>query len=221
MPLGHSPSLNITLTPPLSGPRHGFVAPFPTFGPSIISTAATRTQLLFETTLLRFAALALLLGLYCTFLCTSSLATDAPLLPLSLAASTPTPRDGSPSTMSGRSLSPIRFLQAAATAPTACFFSGGAGVWRYPLFFFLNTPPRFAPVNSWICFFCSSNIASTPLAVTLQMGNANIARHVVCVVFVMFVMFSATFLVMFPGMFFVMLPVHANSSLQRPRNEQA
>jgi hypothetical protein len=181
MTLGHSPSLNITLTP-LCLVRVTASSHPSQLWPVHHLHGSTRTQPLFETTLLRTAALALLLGLYCTFLCTSSWPQTPPFafIPRRVHAHA---TQRSPSTMSGRILSPIHFLQAAATAPTACFFSGGAGVWRYPLF--SNTPPRFAPVNSWTCFFCSSDIASTPLAATLQMGNANIARHVVCVVFVM------------------------------------
>jgi hypothetical protein len=142
MTLGHSPSLNITLTP-LCLVRATASSHPSQLWPIHHLHGSTRTQPLFETILLRTAALALLLGLYCTFLCTSSWPQTPPFAFIPRRVHAHATRR-SPSTISGRgkrvhslcSPSPIHFLQAAATAPTACFFSGGAGVWRYPLFFF-------------------------------------------------------------------------------------
>jgi hypothetical protein len=71
MTLGHSPSLNITLTP-LCLVRVTASSHPSQLWPVHHLHGSTRIQPLFETTPLRTAALALLLGLYCTFLCTSS-----------------------------------------------------------------------------------------------------------------------------------------------------
>jgi hypothetical protein len=154
MTLGHSPSLNITLTPLCLVRVTASSHPFQLW-PVHHLHGSTRTQPLFETTVLRTAALALLLGLYCTFLCTSSWPQTPPFAFIPRRVHAHATRR-SPSTISGRREKgpftlfaggndralvnpfptlPHSLLAGRRIPSTACFFSGGAGVWRYPLFF--------------------------------------------------------------------------------------